>query len=256
MEINTMNIAIVDDVLRERKALLDIIDEYAALNQISLEKYSFESAEAFLEGYKPYFYTIIFLDIYMDGIDGVEAARKVREVDTDATIVFLTSSDEHMPDAFSVHAFDYIGKPAHKERVFGLIDEILERRTSVSNEPSFSFMCDKNQIAIPYSRIALIRTSAANYLEIIDSDGKSHTTRMTFSAVSDELSKDVRFLTVIRGVLVNMDHIIRIEKDTCLTDIDQKIPVNVKKADELSEIFRNYKFKKIRAERRERRTKK
>ncbi len=189
----------------------------------------------------------------MDEMNGIEAAKKIRTLDPEAIIIFLTTSDEHMPEAFSVHAFDYIAKPAHKDRVFKLLDEILKKKTSLSNEPVLSFSCEKNQVSLSYSRICLIRTSNANYLEIIDSGKKSYTTRMTFSSVCDELSSDPRFIQVIRGILVNMDHIVKIEDAACVTDADITVPVNVKRADEMTEIIRNYKFKKIRAERRERR---
>ncbi len=251
-----MNIALVDDSEKERKNVARILNEYALSNQLSIEISEFSNAADFVKDYIPYYYAFIFLDIYMDEMDGIEAAKNIRLSDPEATIIFLTSSDEHMPEAFSVHAYDYIGKPAHRDRIFKLFDELMERKTAISNEPTFSFICDKNQIVLPYSGIVLIQTSSANYLDVMDSRGNTYRTRMTFSSICDELSKDNRFLLLIRGSLVNMDHIVNIETSICLLDTGISIPVNVRKSDSLTEIWRNYKFKKIRTERRERRMRK
>ncbi len=57
------------------------------------------------------FAAVIFMDIYMEGMTGMESHRKHScAMDSDTLIVFLTASEEHMPDAFRFHAYDYISK--------------------------------------------------------------------------------------------------------------------------------------------------
>ena len=46
----------------------------------------------------------------MEGMTGMEATESIRAMDSDTLIVFLTASEEHMPDAFRFHAYDYISK--------------------------------------------------------------------------------------------------------------------------------------------------
>ncbi|MBP3240679.1 MAG: response regulator transcription factor [Oribacterium sp.] len=251
-----MTIAIVDDQKTERELLKGILTEYASINRQSFSFTEYDCAEKLLDNYQPFLYSFLFLDIYMDGMDGVEAAKEIRQRDKDVTIVFLTSSGEFMPDAFRVHAFDYIEKPVDKARIYGIMDELLDRRTTFLNGPALSFRSEGCDITLPYSRIMLIRTASSNYLEIIDQDTNCHSTRMTFSSIQEALSSDNRFLQVIRGVLVNMDYLLDIRDKVCIFPGDINVPVNIKRSGEIEAIWTNYKFKKIRSELKERRNRK
>lgn len=68
---------------------------------------------------------ILFLDIYMPGIDGVKTAQRIRGERKELKIIFVSSSNEHYPQAYEVFAFNYIVKPFDKERLYS----VLERAT-------------------------------------------------------------------------------------------------------------------------------
>ena len=76
-----MNIALVDDVTFETDRIKFILKNYAAANRMEFEVDSFSSGEEFLSAYEPFRYSIIFMDIYMEGISGVEVARRLRALD-------------------------------------------------------------------------------------------------------------------------------------------------------------------------------
>ena len=244
-----MNIAIVDDDQAEIEALSDTIKEYAAQGKLELTINSFHSAEEILEIYHPYAFTAIFMDIYMDGKTGIEAAEEILSVDRHAIIIFLTSSDEHMPEAFSMHAYDYIGKPAKKERLFKVMDDVLLKHTEYDNSPKLTFTCDKNMVSLAYQDIELVRTADRNYLEIIDEAENTYLTRLTFAEVTEILTKDRRFLLILRGILVNMEYILRFDNDICYMITGMQLPINVKKARDLENTYQNYRFDSMRNER-------
>ena len=248
-----MNIAVVDDVKQDRDQITSLLKEYAAINRLKIVVSEFSSAEEFLSSFRSYAYGFVFMDIYMDNMNGTEAAKIVRAKDPDIIIIFLTTSDEHMPDAFRVHAYDYIGKPAEKTRIFNLLDECIRKGSSLFNEPVFSFVSNREQFSLPYSNIKLIKTSNANYLEVTDKNNNTFLTRMTFQTISDELMNDTRFLQIIRGVLVNMDYVIDVFEGQCMIEGAGSIPLNVKKARELQDTWLNYKFAKKRSQQKQRR---
>ena len=248
-----MNIAIVDDEPRDVCQVSSILKEYSALNQKPLSMKFFHNAEDLLSEYHPYAYTAIFMDIYMEGITGLAAAKKILERDRHAIIIFLTSSEEHMPEAFSMHVFDYISKPVQSERLFKVMDDIFIRKAEYDNSPKFKFSRDKSTIILDYSDITCIKTSGHNYLEVTDSSGKTYLARMTFAEVTHLLSDDPRFLVVLRGVLVNMEHVTGIRNGICHLTPNVSVPINVRKAKDLENIWQNYVFDSIRNERRERR---
>lgn len=251
-----MNIAIVDDEKEQIDSLSALIKEYAALVKQDLSIHAFESGEGFIADYHPYAYTAIFMDIYMSGMSGVEAAEEILSKDRNAIIIFLTSSSDHMPEAFSLHVFDYIPKPAVKDRIFKVMDDILLRHTEIISTPKLTFSCDRKDVSIPYPDLVCIRTDARNYLEITDASGNQYLTRLTFSKAAQALKDVPFFLLINRGILVNMDHIVNMDENTCTVSNGLTLPLNVRYRRELQTVWENYELDSIRAERRKRRERK
>ena len=69
---------------------------------------------------------ILFLDIYMPGINGILAAQRIRAERKDLKIIFLSSSKEYYPQAYEVFAFNYILKPFDKERLYAVLRRALD----------------------------------------------------------------------------------------------------------------------------------
>lgn len=69
---------------------------------------------------------ILFLDIYMPGVNGILAAQRIRAERNDLKIIFLSSSKEHYPQAYEVFAFNYILKPFDKERLYAVLDRAID----------------------------------------------------------------------------------------------------------------------------------
>lgn len=113
-----MKIALVDDERIYLDEMQKLCLEFAAQHTIQPEIFRFSSSEDFLKSWQPGFYSIIFLDIFMKNGNGIETAQKLREGNDNSLLVFLTSSSDFMPDAFSCHAFDYILKPITRSRCF------------------------------------------------------------------------------------------------------------------------------------------
>ncbi len=238
-----MNIAIVDDDSNDIEQIRSILSDYASRNLSDVKIDTFQDPHEFLATYTAYRYTVIFLDIYMRDTTGTEVAEQIRAVDKDATIVFLTTSKDHMPKAFSLHAFDYLLKPAEKERVFRMMDDITDQETK--DDICFSFTEKKVDYSIRYSDIMVVRSSS-HYLQIIDKDLTEFRTRMNFSEAEKTLSTDGRFLLINRGMLVNMDYISDFNDGVCMIEKNIYLPYNVKKQKELEQIYRNYIFAKLR----------
>lgn len=177
----------------------------------------------------------------MDGLSGIDTAKAIREVDNDARIVFLTTSEAFRPDAFSVFATSYLVKPCAREQVFKALDHIFRLRTSEENRFSFSY--DRQDFSLPCGEIVSLETDG-NYLCIADKSGRTYRTRMTFSAAIDQL--DRRFLVLMKGVAVNMDRIAQIQDGRCRMKDGRVLPLHVKRQAALREQWLNYKFTKIR----------
>ena len=238
-----MNIALVDDDAGDRLRLEQLLKEYGTIHGLDLCIDQFSDAEAFLRGYESFRYAVIFLDIYMDGLSGIEAAREIRKVDDDAKLVFLTSSESHRADAFDLFAVSYLGKPCAQEQVFRTLDHILRLRTD--GEKRFSFSYNRQSFSLLLGEIVSLETEG-NYLVIADCQGRTYRTRMTFFAAMKQL--DPRFMELQKGIAVNMDRIAQIQDGRCRMQSGTVFPLRVRSRKELREKWLNYKFAKIREE--------
>lgn len=238
-----MNIAIVDDVEAERDRLKACLEQYAETNSLRYDIRMFEDAEKLLEDYHPFQYSVIFLDIYMPGMSGTDAAEIIRKDDTDTVLVFLTESMDHMPEAFSLHAYDYIKKPADIERITKLMNDIMKQ--NAESKKALTFVYDRDNMSIPFSDIVAL-CSSGHYLDITDKNGKVYTTRMTFANAESKLKGEKRFLLINRGILVNMDYIQGFKDGSCQLNGNISMPANVRNAKNIEEIWHNYLFSKIR----------
>ena len=240
-----MNIAIIDDENRESDALAEHIREYATSNGNKAVIDTFGSAEEFLKQYEPFMYTVIFMDIYMKGMNGVSAGEQIREKDVEATLVFVTSSMDHMQDALMLHAYDYVEKPVQKERVFKLMDDIMRRRTDISS--GLDFVSDRQEHHLAFCNIVSLCANGHN-VEIVDKEGNHYQPYVTFSSLEKPLSADKRFLPINRGVIVNMDCITGFSEGLCKMSSGESFPAKQKKVKLLEQIWQNYMFTKLRNE--------
>lgn len=80
-------------------------------------------------------YSVIFLDINMPGLNGIELARKLSNSPDPPAVIFTTAHEEFAFDAFSVHAYDYLLKPIHPKRLDEALNTVRKRLKPVSQSP-------------------------------------------------------------------------------------------------------------------------
>lgn len=238
-----MRIAIVDDLTAEFSKLTEILDSLAAEKCMTFDISCFQSGEEFLVAFEKENFDIIFMDIYMNGMTGVETAKEVCRLDSHCLLIFLTTSMEHMPEAFSCHAFEYIQKPVSRERVLQVMTDALNILPTETQYMEFT--SNRQPVRLLYSDFAAAVTSE-HYLIIADGRGKQYKTRQTFSKFMKALEQDSRFLQINKGILVNMDYIISIEENICTLKNGQLLPVRVRDSLKIREIWYQYGFEQIR----------
>ncbi|XCH78688.1 MAG: LytTR family DNA-binding domain-containing protein [Candidatus Dehalobacter alkaniphilus] len=80
-------------------------------------------------------YSVIFLDINMPGLNGIELARKLSQSPKQPAVIFTTAHEEFAFDAFSVHAYDYLLKPIHPKRLEEALNTVRKRKTPAPGQP-------------------------------------------------------------------------------------------------------------------------
>lgn len=105
-----MRIAIIDDDADERKTLQASFERLAQESGSAIVIIEFAGADDFLDGYDRSF-DLICMDIDMPGTDGMSAAQRLRQMDADVPLVFVTNMAQMAIHGYAVHALDFILKP-------------------------------------------------------------------------------------------------------------------------------------------------
>lgn len=146
-----MNIAIIDDISTDAEDLKNIAVFYFEKKQIQAEIYQFFSAEEFFEDYQPGKFQILFLDIYMNGMTGMEAARRIRRQSDDCILVFVTTSSDFAVESYDVGASYYLLKPFQPEKLCSILDSFQSRHLLASRY--IEVVSDRIPIRVPLRSI-------------------------------------------------------------------------------------------------------
>ena len=127
MENKSLNIAIVDDNRRDSEKLGRAVNKYLFENYTkTFQLETFNDGEEILKTFESEKFQIIFMDIIMNNLTGIDTAKKIRELDNKVLIIFTTTSKEFVFDAFPLHSFDYILKPYEPERLAYILSEAIK----------------------------------------------------------------------------------------------------------------------------------
>ncbi len=126
----TLKILIVDDEAPARRRLRELLGDCAALPGGTEHEIVGEAAQGFeaiaaVEEYQP---DLVFLDMQMPRMTGLEVARHIGGLAQAPAVVFVTAHDEYAVQAFDVNALDYLMKPVRAERLAAALAKAAARR--------------------------------------------------------------------------------------------------------------------------------
>ena len=153
---------------------------------------------------------VVFLDIRMPGLDGMELARVFSSMAVPPSVVFVTAHDDRAVDAYEVGAEDYLLKPLRSERLSAAIDRILARRASTAVEPPPEQGGEDEVIPVELAGTTkLVPRSAVRYVEAqgdyarLHTHEGSHLVRIPLSVLEDRW-RDAGFVRIHRSFLVSL----------------------------------------------------
>lgn len=158
---------------------------------------------------------LVFLDIYMDGSDGIESARTLRRMGYTGGIIFTTSSTEHAMDSYEVNALYYLQKPYDHNHFMNAMKRCGHLFNMINR--NFTYTIRKRQYSVPYTDIVYFETGRHTVV--------LHTISGTVS-FSDNLTRIVEllrgtddFLPIGRSYLVNLHYVTgQAENDLLMSD--------------------------------------
>lgn len=238
-----MTIAIVDDTLQDRMTLETMISRYFSDRGEEIQADKFSSAEEFFKSFGPGRYSVIFFDIYMGKMNGMEAALRVRRSDEECRLIFFTSSADHAVDSYKVRADYYLMKPLDYGELCRALERIWKKPDRQIPELSVALKEGINT-GIPFDRILYVdclkRTSRIHTSESV------LTAASAFSELAGQLKQDCRFLCCNRSIYVNMDWIQEIEERDVVMKNGEHLPVRVRGKGQVRKEYVRYMLRELR----------
>lgn len=232
-----LRIAIVDDDLRIYEQLQAYFGE---LLGSSAELTYFKSAEDFLQVWQPGAFELIVLDIFMEKLTGMDAAREIRKTDSDVRIVFGTTSNEFASESYEVNACYYLHKPFDKGRVKAMLDRIdlskLEKERTVR-------LPDGKSVVL---RDIIYADYAAHYTTLHCKYGKNIILRANLSEIEELLCAYPYFFIPSKGLIINFYEVDGQTADTFTMSNGKHIPISRRKAKEVTEAYSSFLFEQLR----------
>ena len=185
------------------RAFTERVEQQLHRRNVQADILEYESGETFLEAARKAPFTAAFLDIYMDGMTGMEAAKKLRKTNTDCLLVFTTTSTDHALEGFQVRALHYLVKPFTEADIDVLTDELLARIPRP--DKYMELKVEGSEIHLRYQDIVYAE-HFAHLIYVHTTVQKTLATRQPFKTFIAPLKDDTRFFVCGRGVIVNLEH--------------------------------------------------
>ncbi len=199
-----IKIAVVDDENDQIEQIAEIVSDFFSQREIEIEIDRFSDGEKLLE--KDEFYDIIFLDIQMDGMDGIETASCLRKKDKKTALIYISNYSEKMAVSFSVHPFAFIEKPVNPDKINNNLQDYIEYIKNSSKKRYFLFnLYHGGAITIDIDSILFLEYIKNRVVQLITTDAE-HSITGSISDLSEQLSK-YNFISPHKSFIINPEHI-------------------------------------------------
>lgn len=231
-----IKIAICEDEIEQQELIKNYLEKILPQITNQYEILIFNSGEELFDSY-PDKIDIFLLDIQMEKLNGMDTARRIREIDNkNVEIIFTTSIVDYIQEGYEVRAYRYLLKPIKFEElqkhILSCIDIITKNKES-------------NLIINTKGEIYKININEITYIEILKKDMIIHTlskyyeVKMSMEKIEKELEL-YNFFRCHRSFLVNINYIENIKQYVAILENSEEVPVSRHRFKDLKNEFLNH----------------
>lgn len=232
-----MRIAVCDDDINQIDITTGYIRDWAEKRRESVEVFTYLSAIELLfhlsEGKN---FDMVFLDIKMRNMTGVELARIIRKTDDKLIIVFITGLMDYVFQGYEVQALHYLLKPVKEADCFACLDRAIEI-IGLYKTDTFIIPLEGQSIRLHFNEIYTFEIFS-HYIEAKTIKGV-FTFKKKMYELEQELPED-RFFRCHRSFIVNMHFVNTVNKNYALLDNGTRIPISKSRWSMMNEVFLQY----------------
>lgn len=226
-----LSIAIVDDDKDLCSLINDEINRMPIFDSLDYRTYQFNNGEHFLLSCNSNSFNIVLLDIDMPGINGLEVSELLRERNSKAIIIFITSKIEYMKDAFGLNIFGFISKKDFKTTLPNILKKSIEH---IETNSSVLFKTNNGVIRLLKNDI-IYATFDDRKVLLHTIEGNFYVNLVSLNIFYDMVSSSKSFIYINRGTIINMVYLISTaNKEVQLKGIKEKLPISKDKLKDIN----------------------
>lgn len=236
-----MRIAICEDYAPDAEHLRQAVGAYFQAMQLTCVVDDFATAGTFVGSFLAGKYEVIFLDIYIGEESGIDVAKRIRQMDSDVAIVFVTSSPDFALDGFSVNALHYLVKPVSSKGIQETFARLAKLRPEGSQ--TITVMSNRMSMEIPVATILY----ADIYSKLCTIHCQNQEVK-TYTPI-DELERELvpfGFLRSHRSYLVNMRFIDHFDEEHFFLKNGESVLIRQIHRAEIKKKYMDYVLQRVR----------
>jgi len=229
-----MKIAVIEDIQSHGDLLVSYIKKWSEKNKTNPILRRFETAESFLFQWEEEAdFDVLFVDIQMSGMNGMEMAKKIRKKDKNIVIIFTTGLSDYIEEGYEVEAMHYLIKPVSEEKLNTCLDRAAKKRKP-----------EKYILVHTKEEILKINTEQVYYAEAmghgcrlrLEKKEKLIEIKESISQIEQILDK-TEFIKCHRSYICRIRGIFRIDKASVYFDDGSSIPVSRRMYEQVNQAF-------------------
>lgn len=198
---------IVEDEYPARQELRFLLEPYHDVLEVIGEAQTAKEALSLIEALD---YDVVFLDIQMPGMSGMDLARVLKEKRPQLNVVFISAHEQYAVDAFAVQVVDYLLKPVSSERIAETIRRLGDLNAGAPARPAPEVMtwvpCEASGHTVPVNVNDIVFIVAEHEIIYIYTHHERYPTRFTLQELQDRLAPET-FLRTHRSFIANMHQV-------------------------------------------------
>lgn len=202
-------LAIVEDDAKQREMTISLLKKYSDEYKTTFSYHPFDSAFEFLQNYHVGMYDVIFMDINMPGMNGMDASKEIRKIDSDVVIIFVTDFAQFAIRGYEVDAYDFIVKPINYEHLSMKFDRLIPIMKKKMEKNKLVLKSGSQLISIDIDEITFVEVKSHD--TVIHTEDKVYCVRVPLSVIEEELPKD-QFSRCNHCYLVNLKYVGAVDK--------------------------------------------
>ena len=216
-----INIGICDDEASMRRLLRAPLEQKLQLLGADYRIFEYDCGETLLTRPETEWLDILFLDIEMKQLSGMETARNLRKRDSHTLLIFVTAYPDFVFQGYEVHAFHYILKPYENQKIMKVLEQAI-KELGQNREHYFTLEQKSGTTKIPAKKILAFSSDRRKIIISLEDGNK-----LEFYGKLDAVETDLPdyFIRCHNRHLVNLNYVTALEKNGC-TLRSQSFPVS------------------------------